>query len=495
MPPTTELPHPGAPAPEPAVEMGGRGLSGQLRPVALIKAAQMASMALFTVAAPRLLGPERFGELALVLSISSLWVSACTLGGRYVFGRFIPEYAARGETLRVRAVFMHVLQTRVATALVAAPLLFLLLARTLPEASRPVLLGGALAFAAMTLASPLYNVFFGLNRLGTSMSRDAFAQLLLLALLFALGAQVSLERTVLAVLATQLVVLAIGAVLCRRLFTLDRSAFDLRELLGHLRFGAGVFAANLLLRLPWRLGETSLALLGTGAAEIGFFSLALSVAAAFTRIMGGATTLQIPSLAMREASGDTAGRDRGLGIALRYLLVAAILFVLVVPAVAPLLVAKLFGEAYLGVIPNLRIVSCAVLGAPIVRTALSYAVLRVRVARSAALGAAAVASFAATAMLLVPARGATGASIAIAVSSLAAAALALLQIRGTAILSGARIGRQLWAAAPPAAILLLLGASPPVAAVAAGLYVALVLALRILDRGDLRRIAIAAAGS
>jgi O-antigen/teichoic acid export membrane protein len=467
-------------------------LTGQLRPVVLIKAAQVLSMVVFTVAAPRLLGPTRFGELAVILSMSALWMTACTLGGRYVFGRFIPEYAARGDHRKVRAVFMHVLQTRVAAATLVAPVLYLLLRRALPEASDLALYASAGGFLAMTLSTPLYNVFFGLNRLGTSMSRDAFGQFLLLGLLVLTGAAASLERAALAVLLTQLVVLAIGILLCRRLFTFERSVFDLASLLEHARFGLTVFGANLLLRLPWRLGETALALGGVDVAQIAFFNVALSATSAFTRMLGNATTLQIPELSLREAAGDEAGRDRGLGIALRYLTVSACLFVLVVMAVAPMAVRRLLGEEYLGVLPNLSIVALAALAAPLIRTALARAVVGIRLVRTAVLGTVAISTFAAACLVLIPTRGAAGASIALVVANFAAAAVSMVQILGTGVLREARMPRQLAAAAVPAAVLLAAGRSPAMAAVAAALYLLAVFALRIVEWRDVRRIAGAA---
>jgi O-antigen/teichoic acid export membrane protein len=478
-------------APEP-IEIQSAGLTGQLRPVMLIKAAQVLSMVTFTVVAPRLLGPTRFGELAVILSMTSLWQTACTLGGRYVFGRFIPEYAARGDTRRVRAVFMHVLETRAAAALVAAPFLYLLLRRSLPEASGFALYAAAGGFLALTLATPLYNVFFGLNRLGLSMSRDAFGQFLLLGLLVGLGAAVSLERTALALLLTHLVVLAIGIVLCRRLFTFERSVFDLPSLLVHARFGLTVFGANLLLRLPWRLGETALALGGVDLAQIAFFNLALAATAAFTQMLGSATTLQIPALSLREAAGDLDGRDRGLGISLRYLTVCACVFVLVVLAAAPILVRTLLGEAYLGVLPNLSIVALAALAAPLIRTSLARAVVGIRLLRTAGLGVVAVASFAIAGVVLIPRYGAAGASIALVLANFAAAAAAVFQIRGTGVLHQARMPRQLAAAAAPAALLLIGGHGPLQAAVAAALYLLAVFALRLVDWRDLRRIGTAA---
>jgi O-antigen/teichoic acid export membrane protein len=315
----------------------------------------------------------------------------------------------------------------------------------------------------------------------------------MLGLLLAVGAAASLERAALAVLLTHLVVLAIGIVLCRRLFSFERSAFDLPSVLVHARFGLTVFGANLLLRLPWRLGETALALGGVEAAQIAFFNVALSATAAFTQLLGSATTLQIPSLSLREAAGDLDGRDRGLGVSLRYLTVSACLFVLVIFAAAPLLVRTLLGEAYLGVLPNLSIVALSALAAPLIRTSLARAVVGIRLLRTAVLGVVAVASFAVAGAVLIPRQGAEGASIALVVANFAAAAVAIHQIRGTGVLHHARMLRQLLAAALPAALLLIAGHGPIQATAAAALYLLAVSALRLIDWRDLRRIATAAA--
>jgi O-antigen/teichoic acid export membrane protein len=317
------------------------------------------------------------------------------------------------------------------------------------------------------------------------MGREAFSRFALLVLLLVLGGAHSLERASLALLATQAGGLAIGVWLCRDLFTLDPAAHDARSILEHLRFGIVVFAANLLLRLPWRLGESALALGGVGAAEIAFFNIAMSAPFAFTRILGETTTLQIPSLSWKQAAGDGAGRDRSLGLALKLLTVAAAAFVLAAFALGPWAVPALWGERFRGVVPLLLIGAPAALAVPTIRTALSLAVIDGRLARNLQLGATAVTIYALAAILAVPRWGARGAAAALDLAVAAAAVVALVQMRGTGIPAAARLGRHAVALAAGGGVLAALGFGPAAAVAAAAAYGGLLFGLRVVERDEL----------
>ena len=326
-------------------------LVGQLRPIAFYKAVQLGGMALFTVAAPRVMGPGLFGQFVVILSLNTLWMMTSNLGARFIFGRFIPEYAARGATARVRALFMNVVEMRLLIAFLVAPALYLFLHRVLPQASTATLVAAALSFVLMTVAAPFYSVFYGLNQLGVSMRREAFSRYALLTLLALGGGFSSLERAALALCFMQALAFVYGAYLCRALFTLERGAHELRDMLEHARFGLAIFGSNLMLRMPWRLGESALALAGVASAEIAFFNIALSAPTAYTRLLGETIGLQVPTLSLKHVAGDHGGRDLSLGTGLRYLTAGSLLFAFTVLAAGPLAVRMLFGESYLGVLP------------------------------------------------------------------------------------------------------------------------------------------------
>jgi O-antigen/teichoic acid export membrane protein len=475
----------------PDLRMNPTSLVGQLPAVALYKGVQLVGLGLFSVLAPRYLGPELFGRFAVILSLTALWMTTSNLGARYVFGRFVPEYAGKGATESLRALFMHMVGSRFVLAAVAVPLLVLFLRRALPEASTATLLMSGAAFLAMTVGAPMFAIFYGLNRLGTSMGRESFGRFALLALLVAFGAESSLERASAALLATHATALAIGIYLCRGFFRFERAAFDAPSLFGHLRFGLSVFAANLLLRIPWRLGESALALADVPRAEIAFFAIALSAAVAFTRLLGETTTLQIPSLGVQQAAGDYGGRDRSLGLALKHLNILGVLFVLATFAGGPWAVRALWGPEFLGVVPNLLLVAPAVLSQPYVRTALSLAVIESRLRRNLVLGGVAVGVFVAVAALLVPRFASLGATAALLAASFASAFVAALQLRGTGVLDAARSGRHLLAVAPPAAILALTAGAFWGSVGAALLYLALLGPFGVLTRQELGALAAA----
>ena len=431
----------------PSIRMSSTSPVGQLRPIAAVKIAQVAALVLFAVLVPRLMGPDLYGQFAVILSVFTLWRMSCTIGGRYIFGRYVPKYSASGEPDRIRAVFMHVLGARALVVLVASPLLFLFLRRVLPGVSDLTLVASTGAFVATMLAGPMFNVYFGLNRLGLAMTSDPLGRFLLLMLLVLFGGTSDLERASLALIAAQSFVLMIGVVLARRFFRVDGSLFDLPSMVEHVGFGLVVYSANLLLRFPWRLGESALALSGVDSAEIAFFSVAVTATLAFTRILGSVTTVMIPSLGILQSSSDFASRDQSMGVALRYLLVAAFLYVPFIVAAAPQAVVLLLGDSFLDVLPHMYVLSAAVVAVPVLRTALAFAVVIGRVRLNLQLGVVAMATFGVVALFTIPRLGPVGASVAVATAIGAASVAGALQIRGAGVLREAKLPTQLALAA------------------------------------------------
>ena len=466
--------------------MNTDGLGRQMRPVVLLKAAQFAGIALTGILIPRWMGPDLFGQFVVLFSIIMLWRMTCNIGGRYIFGRFVPMYASRGETEEVRAVFMHVLATRATIALVGAPVLFWLLSRLLPDASRTTLLAGASTYVFALVAGPMFGVQFGLNRLGLSLINDPMRRFLFLILLVALGGTASLERASLALLTAQFFVLMVGLVLARRFFILQPSTFDLSSLWEHVRFGVVAYFASFLVRIPWRLGETTLALQDVDSAKIAYFGVAVAATGAVASLIASATTLLIPSLSTQQEVGDLSARDQTLGLVLKYVLVAAGLYAFVVIAVAPFAIRALLGESYLGALPSLLILTLGILALPLRSTALALAVVTGRVRLNVQLGVVAVAVFGLAAYVLIPTFESQGAAIALLISILTTAVLGALQIRRTAVLSVARVGRLILATIAAGLVFQFGGLSPLVAALSATVYVATLSATGVIRWGELK---------
>jgi len=468
------------------IRMNSDGLVRQLRPVVLLKAAQLIGIALSGILIPRWMGPDLFGQFVVLFSLIMLWRATCNIGGRYIFGRFVPQYASRGEPEEVQAVFMHVLSTRAAIALMGVPFLYWLLGRLLPDASTMTLVAGASTYVVALVAGPMFGVQFGLNRLGLSMVNDPMRRFSFLVLLVVLGGTASLERASLALLMAQVFVLIVGLVLTRRLLTLRKSAFDPSSLWEHVRFGVVVYFASLLLRIPWHLGETALALQEVDSARIAYFGVSVAATGAVAKIMGSATTILIPSLSMQQEVGDLQARDQTLGLALKYLLVLASLFAFLVIAFAPLAIRTLLGESYLGALPNLLILAVGVVVLPLRNTALALAVVTGRVWLNVQLGVIAVGVFGLAALLLIPAFGARGASAALSISIVTTAVIGAFQIRSTGVPAKARIGRLAIATVAAVLVLRLGGLSPLVAVLAATLYLALLSAVGVIRWNELR---------
>ena len=468
------------------IRMNRSGLARQSGPVAILKATQFAGVALAGILIPRWMGPALFGQFAVMFSLITLWRTACNIGGRYIFGRFIPKYASQGESGQIRAVFMHVLGTRVLIASIGAPLLFLALRRLLPGASLAALVAATCTYIAALIAGPLFGVQFGLNRLGLSMINDPMRRFLLLALIVLIGGTQSLERASYSLLLAQLLVLLVGLAAARQLFTLEKSVWDLSRIWEHLRFGIAMYAASLLVRVPWHLGESSLALLEVESADIAYFSVAVAAAGAYARLLVSVTTLLVPSLSLREAEEDSRGRDETLGIALRYLLVAAGLFVLVVIACAPAAIRLLLGEDFLGVVPNLLLISIGTVALPLRSSALAMGVARGRVWQNLQLGLVAVVVFGLVALALIPEFSSKGASAAVGISILCSGLTGAFQLRRTGVPREARLGRLVLASSVAALVVGVGGMNSVVAAIAAVVYLVLLSTLGVVRWTELR---------
>ncbi len=466
--------------------MNSEGLVGQLRQVVSLKAAQFLGIALSGILIPRWMGPDLFGRFVVLFSLIMLWRTTCNIGGRYIFGRFVPQYASRGEPEEVQAVLMHVLATRAAIALMGAPVLFWLLNRLLPGASTVTIVAGAATYVLALIAGPMFGVQFGLNRLGPSLINDPLRRFTFLILLVVLGGTASLERASLALLIAQVCVLLVGLVMARRILTFRRSAFDLSSLREHVRFGVVVYFASLLVRIPWHLGESVLAFQQVDSAEIAYFAVAVAATGAMAKIMAGATTLLIPSSSVQQEVGDLQGRDRTLGQALKYLLVLAGLYVFVVIAFAPLAIRTLLGESYLGAVPSLLILAVGVVALPLRSTALALGVVTGRVRLNVQLGVIAVGVFGLAALLLTPAFEARGAAAALSISILTTAVIGALQIRGTGVSGEARLGRVVVTTIAAGLVLQIGGLTPLAAVLAATLYLALLSAFGVLRWHEMR---------
>ncbi len=462
---------------------------GQARVVMIWKLVEYVGLISFIVIAPRSMGPELYGRFAVLLSVIGLLIMACSLGALPTFGRFAPEYTAKGEKPKIQAVFVQLFFVRALCAILLGAGFLFIIPQLLPGSSALTAIACTGAFLFGALATTCYQIFYGLNVLGRWLSQQALTRILLLILIAILGGWHDLGRASLALMATHLSFLLFGLFLARSYFTLDRSAFHFSFLFSHLRFGVLFFAANLLLIAVWRGGEVVVLLFSRSSAEVAFFNIANAVALAFSALLGQLAFTITPSLTMLHISGKKVERDLWLGYSLKYLSIASFSFLFVVWALGEWAVRIAMGEQFLPVVSNLKVLALGLLPLAFVRTGLSLAVVDKQPRRYLWVAIGALITFLLAAAVLVPRLGSFGASVAIALAQLCAGVVTYFQFPLVPVLAIARFWPLLLSGLTALSVLALTSSPPALMGlVAIVIYIILLFWGKVLGAQEIRQI-------
>jgi len=389
------------------------------------KIAEYLGLALFIVIIPREMGPERYGEFAVLSSLLGLFALASSLGGQVVFGRFIPEFRMHGKEGLTRLLFSQFLLLRCVLSVLAAVVFFSLLQQFLPDIHTSTRWMATALVSIAAISTTAYQLQFGLNRLRLFMSRDSSARLLLVLILLLAGGEFRLERIVLVMLAVEIVFLLLGFYWSRKYFVVDRRLWRLSGIYRYLKFGVQFFASNLLLWVIWRSGELIVVeLSGQGTEAAAYYNIANAITLTLYVLFTELSVLVIPSLSAMHISGDHEKKIRWMANILKYTTLGAWIAVIVVKSIGEPAVRLLMGEEYLPVTDNLLILVLALIPMSIIRIALSSALVHERPRANLWVTASALFVFIASAFLLTPKFGAEGTSMAVVVGSVAGAVVA-----------------------------------------------------------------------
>ena len=110
------------------------------------------------------MGPQVFGQFALINSLSLWLMLFSTLGLTQVIGRYVPQFVATGEREPLGKLFMgNLLKLRMASGLLAALLYLGLTLLWLHDLDPMVLAFMAAAIWVRTVANLLFTYFLGIN--------------------------------------------------------------------------------------------------------------------------------------------------------------------------------------------------------------------------------------------------------------------------------------------------------------------------------------------
>jgi O-antigen/teichoic acid export membrane protein len=232
---------------------------------------------LFALTIPRLMGPDIFGQFALITSIA-MWFSLFSgLGATQLMSRFVPQIVLQEPPERLRKFFSNLLALRLLTGMTAGLIFLLLTALWLRELSPQLLVITAAAVALRTAASLLFSFFLGLNQAARWGVGEILRQWISLVLLLVGYHWAGLAGALLGFLLTELAVLVVGLRWARRYLVWSEIRPDIAYLRPYLRFSLYFFASNILFTVSQRGGEVLIRLFSGDYAEVGYFGLAYRV--------------------------------------------------------------------------------------------------------------------------------------------------------------------------------------------------------------------------
>lgn len=414
---------------------------GAARIIAVWKTVEYAGLVLFTIAVPRIMAPEQYGRFAAVLSLVSLLVAASGLGSVVTFGRYMPEYQARGQWHEARALFTQLFWTRALLAGVMAGALALSFPSLVPGVSPLVRLAGAGALLAGATATTCYQAFLGLNALAKWSVQDALTRIVLLAFIIVTGSATTVGTAITSLFVTQLGFLGVGLLWTRRYFLWSRALLDRRQLASHLSFGGLFFLANLLLTAVWRGGDALVLVLSGQPTEAAFFSLANAAMMTVGLLFIQVAFMLVPTLTTLELSGHHARMKAAVAQLLKLLTIAAFLVILAVLAIGKQLIDVVLGTPYLPVADSLRILAFGLPALAVLGAGNCYALVHKQPGKALRVNGVALMVFVGASIALIPPAGAQGAALSVTMAFAGAGVAAAWEFSLAAVLVEARFGR------------------------------------------------------
>ena len=308
---------------------------------------------LFAAIVPRLMGPELYGQYALLISLAIWLMLFSGLGFTEIIGRHLPPLNLPGKEENLRKFISNLLTLRLITAVLAAGAYLLLTFLWLVDLDRWVLVIMAGIVAVRTVANLTFTYFLGLNQAARWGMDETLRRWLVLALLipgFYLG---SLRGACLGVLLAETTVLAVGLSWVRHHLSWGALWPDFQQMRGYLGFGLIFFAVNMIHSAFNQSGELLVRAISGDYVQVSYFGLANNVHATIAFIIPQFALAIAPLLSSLMIQGETEAIRGWMEALLKWLAVGGVLIILGVLFLGENLVPLVLGAAYRPVALNL----------------------------------------------------------------------------------------------------------------------------------------------
>jgi len=384
---------------------------------------------LFALLVPRLMGPQVFGQYALVSSVS-LWFGLLSgLGVISMMTRTVPSFIVRGDLHGLRKLVSSLLALRVGLGLAAGASYLALTMFWLRDIDVAALVFMAGAVFARTVGNICFALFLGLNQAGRWGMGDLLRRSLTLAFVLIGFNLAGLRGACAGWFAANVSVLIIGVWMARDHIRWSQMWPDRTFLTPFLRTGAYFAGGNILLAISHRTGETLVHLTTRDFTEVGFFAVAYGMFAAGTQALWHVAISFAPLLMFWNERGENNTSAAWIERLLAWMTVAAVAGIIAIVFIGDLAIAWVLGPDYLPAARGLLPLGIAFLAAAVGSVGRLQALVCNRPGISAAAAGVELAVFWATGSVLAAGAGSLGACIAVLTGSTLNAAFVSWHLR------------------------------------------------------------------
>jgi len=396
--------------------------------VTLLKVAQYPFLILSMMLIPRIMGPEIYGEYALLISIITMTASMIDFGGGTdIFGRFVPEFQVQSKADQISRLSSGILALKsiidLFTVLVLFPILYLFYGTRFPGSYFLLVVAIVLVRDWQTVP---YALLFGLNKLVWFASQDPMRRALSLVFILLLFHYFNLFGAVLSTLVVECCLGVFAFYWTSSYFCWQHFRVDLNFLKPYVSFHAFFYVSAFLLNAWQRLGNPLIVSMAKDSRQVALFDIPnqiFLITATFTLVVIASLTPIFTKLLLVGKEGKITSWSR---LILKYTAVFCVMtlsgFLLAGQDLIPLII----GPAYRDIFPNGVVLLSAMFPMSIVQLGQVFSVVYKRPGLYLKALCGAIVTFLAIAVTLIPSHASMGCSIATLASCIVLAALMCL---------------------------------------------------------------------
>ena len=237
----------------------------------------IATTFLFAFFIPRIMGPNHYGQFALLFSLSFLFSMLNDFGVTQVMSRYIPQFNLQGEIDNSKKLLNSFLMLRLVSGIFTAGLYLLVTSLWLKDIHFLSLLTMAITVLMRAWINPLFSLFLGLNQAARWGSRDVLERLLsipFLILFFYLG---GLPGACFGLLLTEVFIFILGMWWGRPYLSRSHMHLDLHFLSPYLQFGLLFFISHVTSTALQHSGGVLIRTFNPDYTQVSYFELAQKI--------------------------------------------------------------------------------------------------------------------------------------------------------------------------------------------------------------------------